>query len=129
MDDSVRADVPNDARIWTGRWCPRKKGGGVRSRHFSHQYAAEACNEDARAGSAYERSSRAQPLKLAAAIGDFSVTCMHAPLEEKERIHVEPPREWVKDKKVVWKLRKALNGLRRASLLFHPKLSVWDSHG
>ena len=62
-------------------------------------------------------------------IGDFSVTCMHAPLEEQERIHVQPPREWAKDKKVVWTLRKALDGLRRASLLFHPELSVLDSHG
>ena len=50
-------------------------------------------------------------------IGDFTVAFMHTSLEEKERIFVEPPREWVKDKSVVWKLRKALNGLRRDSLL------------
>ena len=51
-------------------------------------------------------------------IGDFSVAFIHTLLDEKERIHVEPPREVVKDKSVLWKLRKALNGLRRAILLF-----------
>ncbi len=48
--------------------------------------------------------------------GDFSVAFMHTPLDED--IYVEPPPELVQDGGVVWKLKKALNGLKKASQLF-----------
>ena len=43
---------------------------------------------------------------------------MHTPLEEGDDIYVEPPRELVPDRSVVWKLKRALNGLVGASRKF-----------
>ena len=63
-------------------------------------------------------SQKAHLENLAAEIDDFRVALMHTPLTGNERIHVEPPREWEKDKRVVWKLCKAVNGLRQGSLRF-----------
>ena len=60
----------------------------------------------------------AQVEKLTAVVGGFIVAFMHKPLTGHERIYVDPPREWVKNLRFFWKLRTALNGLRRPSLLF-----------
>eukprot|EP00971_Amphidinium_carterae_P186267 3697383-Amphidinium_carterae.1 len=35
------SEVPADNRVWTGRWCHRKKNGGVRSRYVVRQYNRE----------------------------------------------------------------------------------------
>ena len=45
--------------------------------------------------------------------GDFSVAFMHTPLEEE--VFIEPPREIEPDPNVIWRLKKALNGLVVAS--------------
>ena len=36
-----RDDVPEGVRIFSGRWCHRKKAGGVRSRYVVRQYRTE----------------------------------------------------------------------------------------
>ena len=42
--------------------------------------------------------------------GDFSTAFMHTPLLESDEYWIEPPREVVPDTRIVWKLKKALNG-------------------
>ena len=98
LNEVPRVDVPRDARKGTGRWRLRKKAGGVRSRYVIHQYAAEAWNEDAFSGTPGWVFVRvlltiAHLQMLEAVIGVFNVAFMHTPLDEKGRIHVEPPRE------------------------------------
>ena len=41
-----RDEVPEGVRVWSGRWCHRKKAGGVRSRYVVKQYRTE-WSEDA----------------------------------------------------------------------------------
>ena len=54
--------------------------------------------------------------------GDFSTAFMHTPLLDSDEYWVEPPREVVPDKRYVWKLKKALNGLVAASKRFQQYL-------
>ena len=44
-----RDEVPEGVRVWSGRWCHRKKAGGVRSRYVVRQYRTE-WSEDAFCG-------------------------------------------------------------------------------
>ena len=44
-----RDEVPEGVRVWSGRWCNRKKAGGVRSRYVVRQYRTE-WSEDAFCG-------------------------------------------------------------------------------
>ena len=50
--------------------------------------------------------------------GDFSTAFMHTRLLDSDEYWVEPPREVVPDKRYVWKLMKAFNGLVAASKRF-----------
>ena len=54
--------------------------------------------------------------------GDFSTAFMHTPLLDSDEYWVEPPREVVPDKRYVWRLKKALNGLVAASKRFQQYL-------
>ena len=54
--------------------------------------------------------------------GDFSTAFMHTPLLDSDEYWIEPPREVVPDKRYVWKLKKALNGLVTASKRFQQHL-------
>ena len=54
--------------------------------------------------------------------GDFSTAFMHTPLLESDEYWIEPPREVVPDTRIVWKLKKALNGLVTASKRFQQHL-------
>ena len=60
-------------------------------------------------------------LESSAVPGDFSVAFMSTPLHDAE--FIEPPIEAESDSRYVWKLRKALNGLKKASQLFSNYLS------
>ena len=60
-------------------------------------------------------------LESSAVPGDFSVAFMSTPLHDAEII--EPPIVAESDSRYVWKLRKALNGLKKASQLFSNHLS------
>ena len=60
-------------------------------------------------------------LDLFAATGDYSVAFMHTPLEET--IYVEAPPQIGAGWQKVWRLKKALYGLRVAALAFQKFLS------
>ena len=92
----LRDDVPRDSRTWTGRWCHREKGGGVRSPCVIRQYAAEAWNEDAFSGTlgwvcAFVLLHCCTPSEARSRGQRFSAAFVHTPLDEKEHIYVEPP--------------------------------------
>ena len=110
----------------SGRWCHRKKAGGVRSRYVVRQYRTE-WSEDAFCGTQGWGAIR---LLLAVASlmcwmvmpGDFSTAIMHTPLLDSDEYWIEPPREVVPDKRYVWMLKKALDGLVTASKRFQQHL-------
>ena len=51
--------------------------------------------------------------------GDISVAFMNTPMPEGDPVYVEPPKGLFEHKDTVWCLKRALNGLRDASRLFH----------
>ena len=50
---------------------------------------------------------------------DISVAFMNTPMPEGDTVCVEPPEGSYEHNDVVWRLKRALNGLRNASRLFH----------
>ncbi len=118
-----RDEVPPGTKIWSGRWCHRRKAGGVRSRYVIRQYKT-AVEQDAFSGTPGWTAIRLLLVmsvieKINVVVGDFSVAFMHTPLEEEEeRVYVEAPIEFEPHGTHVWFLKKALNGLKRASLQF-----------
>ena len=125
-EERSRDEVPEGVRIWSGRWCHRKKAGGVRSRYVVRQYHTE-WSEDAFCGTPGWGAIR--PLLAVASLmrwkvmpGDFSTAFMHTPLLDSDEYWIEPPREVVPDTRIVWKLKKALNGLVTASKRFQQHL-------
>ena len=125
-EESRRDEVPEGVRIWSGRWCHRKKAGGVRSRYVVRQYHTE-WSEDAFCGTPGWRAVRlllavASLMRWKVMPGDFSTAFMHTPLLESDEYWIEPPREVVPDTRIVWKLKKALNGLVTASKRFQQHL-------
>ena len=51
--------------------------------------------------------------------GDISVAFMNTPMPEGDQVYVEPPEGLYEHNDTVWCLKRALNGLRDASRLFH----------
>ena len=121
-----RDEVPEGVRIWSGRWCHWKKAGGVRSRYVVRQYRTE-WSEDAFCGTPGWGAIRlllavASLMRWMVMPGDFSTAFMHTPLLDSDEYWIEPPREVVPDTRIVWKLKKALNGLVTASKRFQQHL-------
>ena len=125
-EERRRDEVPEGVRIWSGRWCHRKKAGGVRSRNVVRQYRTE-WSEDAFCGTPGWGAIRlllavASLMRWMVTPGDFSTAFMHTPLLDSDEYWIEPPREVVPDTRIVWKLKKALNGLVAASKRFQQHL-------
>ena len=121
-----RDEVPEGVRIWSGRWCHWKKAGGVRSRYFVRQYRTE-WSEDAFCwtpgwGAIRLLLAVASLMRWMVMLGDFSTAFMHTPLLDSDEYWIEPSREVVPDTRIVWKLKKALNGLVTASKRFQQHL-------
>ena len=121
-----REDLPRGTKVWTARWCHRKKGDGVRSRFVVRQYA-NGHDPEMFAGTPGKEAVR---VLLAIAIhkgydiipADFSVAFMHTPLTG-DPIYITPPDEVNPDGTKVWRLLKALNGLREAAKQFQEHLA------
>eukprot|EP00971_Amphidinium_carterae_P067166 1329507-Amphidinium_carterae.1 len=129
-----RSEIPTGGRVWTGRWCHRKKNGGVRSRYVVLQYKGEI-DTDLFSGTLGLEALRillgiATAYNHAAICADFSTAFMYTSMvgEEVYIEQFEPPREAILDHDYVWKLKKALNGLKSAracpTLLYHPDSNV-----
>lgn len=50
--------------------------------------------------------------------GDISLAFMNTPMPEGTRAFMQPPKRLYRDGAVVWRLRRALNGLRDVARLF-----------
>ena len=57
-------------------------------------------------------------------IGDISVAFMNSPTPEGDPVYVEPPEGLHEHNDTVWCLKRAFNGLRDASRLFHELLAA-----
>ena len=55
--------------------------------------------------------------------GDISVAFMNPPVPDGDQVYAEPPEGLYEHNDSVWRLNRALNGLRDASRLFHELLS------
>ena len=121
----LHTDVPSGKKIWSTRWCHRRKGAGVRPRFVVRKFR----------DTDWETAFSGVPglvvvrillcintiLESSAVLGDFSVAFMSTPLHDTE--FIKPPIEAESDSRYVWKLRKALNDLKKASQLFSNNLS------
>ena len=103
-----RAEVTG--KVWSTRWCYRRTGPKqVRARFVVRQFATSV--------DAKFYSSRS------ILFGDISVAFMNTPMPEGDPEYVVPPQGLYERNDTVWSLRKALNGLRAASRLFHEHFS------
>ena len=121
----LRTDVPSRKKIWSTRWCHRCKGTRVRSRFVVRQFRDQD-RKTAFSGVPGLVVVRillciSTILESSAVPGDFSVAFMSTPVHDAK--FIEPPFEAEGDNRYVWKLRKALNGLKKASQLFSNYLS------
>ena len=111
------SDVSPGKKIWSTKWCHRRKGTGVRSRFVVRQFR-DTDWETAFSGVpglVVVRILLCASIILETSIvpGDL-VAFMSTPLHDAE--YIEPPLEAESDKQYVWKSRKALNGLKKADL-------------
>lgn len=111
------------SRVWSTRWCHRRKGPTtVRSRFVVRQYVDrdEVSFYSPTPGHETFRVLLILALRenLTVRCGDISVAFMNTPMPEDTPVFVEPPKGLCPDRSVVWRLRRALNGLRDAARLF-----------
>ena len=116
----LRSDVPKGSKVWSARWCHRRKGDGVRSRYVVRQF------RDSDWETAFSGVPGLTVVRVLLAVcviedleavpGDFETAFMNTPLDEE--VFIEPPPVAETDRRYVWLLGKALNGLKKASLLF-----------
>ena len=64
-------------------------------------------------------SAMALSKDLTILFGDISVAVMNTPMAEGDPVYVEPPEGLHEHTDRIWCLKRALNGLRDASRLFH----------
>ena len=110
------------------RWVLVWKGDEVKARLVAKGYSQDVTDYDTYASTPLLCSLKilllvAQTRKLEILFADVSTAFLHAELQSDEIIYVEPPTEYYPkgSHKVVWKLRKALYGLKTA-----PK--QWQQH-
>ena len=110
----LRSDVSPGKKIWSTRWCHRRKGTGVRSQFVVRQFR-DTDWETAFSGVLGLVVVRillfvSTILETSIVPGDL-FAFMSTPLHDAE--YIEPPLKAESDKQYVWKSRKALNGLKK----------------
>ena len=124
-EENRREDVPQGTKIWSSRWCHRLRKQTCRSRFVVRQFNPDkgrVGNDEFFAPTPGGEIGRilfalASMWQLALAVLDFSVAFMHTPLAKPEWID-PPPHVQKPGRRNVWKLRKALNGLRVSAKAF-----------
>ena len=111
-------------KVWSTRCCYRKKGPKqVRARFVVRQFAnsVDANFYSPTPGLEVTKVLLAMALSkdLTILFGDMSVAFMNTPMPEGDPVCVEPPEGLHEHNDTVWCLKRALNGLRDASRLFH----------
>ena len=113
----LRSDVSPGKKVWSTKWCHRRKGTGARSRFVVRQFR-DTDWETAFSGvpgPVVVRILLCASIILETSVvpGDL-VAFMSTLLHDAE--YIEPSLEAESDKQCVWKSRKALNGLKKADL-------------
>ena len=113
---------PKTGKVWSTRWCYRRKGDAVRSRLVVRQFR-EGTDPSVHVGTPGPAAARI--LLFLSAIyslfaADFSVAFMHTPMTEE--VFVELPEEANMPKDKAWRSRRALDGLRCAAAAFQAYL-------
>ena len=126
-----RAEVTG--KVWSTRWCYRKNGPKqVRARFVVRQFAnsLDANFHSPTLGFEVTRvlSPMALPKDLTILFGDVSVAFMNTPMPEGDPGYAEPPEGLYEQNDTVWCLKRALNGLRDASRLFHEHFAATWFH-
>ena len=111
-------------KFWSTRWCYKtKRPKQVRTRFAVRQFATslDATFYSPTPGLEVTRVLMAMAVvkDLSILFGDISVAFMNTPMPEGDPVYVEPPEGLYAHYDVAWRLKRALNGLRDASRLFH----------
>ena len=111
-------------KICSTRWCYRRKGPKkVRARFVVRQFANSLDANLYRPTPGLEVTRVLMAMALAKALtilfGDIIIAFMNTPMREGEPVYVEPPEGLYEHNDDVWCLRRAPNGLRDTSRLFH----------
>lgn len=115
---AVRPDSAQ-SRVLATRWCHHRRGPGtVRSRFVGRQDAdrADVSFYPLTPGHETVRILVTLALRenLVVLCGNISAAFVNTPMPEDTPVYVEPPKGMYKDGTIVWRLRRALNGLREA---------------
>ena len=100
------------------KWVLKWKGNDVKARICAKGFVQHGLDSDMTFASTPALSTAKVLLALAASkgwkclLGDISTAFLHAALAEDEEIYVQPPPEYYSDPDVIWKLKKALYGLK-----------------
>ena len=119
------------AKVWSTRWCYRRTGlKQVRPRFVVRQFATslDAHFYSPTPGLEVTKVLLAMALSkdLTILFGDIRVAFTNTPMLEGDPLYVEPPEGLFENNNTVWCLKRASNGLRDASRLFHDNFSHQD---
>jgi hypothetical protein len=125
-DEVPIAELPPGTKVIGTRWVLVRKSYGVKARLVAQEVAAGAGPEDVFAGCPTLIGQRlllqrATERGWAVKTGDISTAFLHAPVDHEA--WVRPPRTEPRHDKVVWRLRKALYGLRTSPRMFQQHLA------
>ena len=121
-------------KIWSTRWCHRRKGPhDVRSRFVVRQFAEKGSSGDSAFYSPTPGLETTRMLLalavlmgLAVFFADISVAFMNTPMTGPP-VHVRPPEGMYQEKGVVWRLLRTLNGLDSSASTSQPWPASWVS--
>ena len=100
------------------KWVQQWKGADVKARLVANGFVQHGLDPDSTYASTPALSIAKVLLSLAAShqwdvrLGDVSTAFLHAELPDDEMVYVHPPPEYYSDSDAIWKLRKALYGLK-----------------
>ena len=136
FDEVLVDSVPPEARIIPSRWLFVRKPDAQRPNRVKGRIVAQDVKRRGDFQSVFAACptvvgqrillQHAIEMQWEIALGDVSTAFLHAPLLAEEPIYVKPPpEEWMGDKpRVLWKLKRALYGLRSAPKAFQHHLAL-----
>ena len=110
-EEVLRDDVPSESRIWTGRWCHREKGGEVRSLTLRKRGLGRRCLCMYTTMGLCASATRKSTLGATCSRNRRFQDGIHTHTTERKRTHTRGTTSSMGERRVVWKLCKALNGL------------------
>ena len=120
-DAIPRSHAPQGKGVITGRWVVTPKGDKIKCRMVAREL------NDGTLADVFAHTPSSTALRIilcialakgyAMATGDLTTAFLHAPLEHGSEVYFQPPAP-VHEAGTLWKLRRALYGLRRSPQVF-----------